>query len=113
MTDMEKRATARLRTAGTWLERGEGLARVVTRVVSAIARARARRHTLRALYALDDRILQDIGLARDQVESTVDAMLSRPPVADEVVAVRDVNAGQAEDIAAPGVSNARHYESAA
>lgn len=113
MTEMEKRAAARLATAGTWLQRGESLAGIVTRVFSAFARARARRQTLRALYALDDRILEDIGLSRDQVESTVDAMLSRPPVAEEVVAVRDVNAGQAADTPVVGVSNDRHYESAA
>jgi len=113
MTEMETRAAAHLPTAGTWTRRGESLAKAVKRVFSAFARARARRQTLSALYALDDRILQDIGLARDGVESAVDAMLSRPRPAEEVVTVRDLKAGQAADIAAPGVSNEGRFESAA
>ena len=113
MTEMEKRAAARLPMAGTWMRRGESLAKVAKRVLSAFARMRARRQTLSVLYALDDRILQDIGLSRDGVESAVDAMLSRPPRAEEVVTVRDLNAGKAADIAAPGVSNEGHFESAA
>lgn len=85
MSNMENRASAHLTTNGTWLERGEAVAKAVgraaraadswlNRTFSGLAAAQARREARRELYSLDDRMLADIGLRRDQVAECVDAM---------------------------------------
>lgn len=124
MFGMETSAAARLPAAGVWLRRGAGLARAVTTLVqdmnhwlrrasSAIARVQARRDAMRTLYALDDRMLRDIGLRREQVESTVDAMFRRDPDAEATQPSREVDAAETTDTGAIDASNDRHYESAA
>lgn len=124
MTTLEKSASARLPVARFWVERGEGLAstaiglgsvliRWLPRRLSALARVQARRVALRQLHALDDRLLQDIGLRRDQVGITVDAMFRGDPVAETKQPSREVDAGAAGDTPAVDASNNRHYQSAA
>jgi uncharacterized protein YjiS (DUF1127 family) len=124
MIDLEKSASARLPAADVWLERGEGLARVAAGVaggirrwlgrgISSLARAAARRAALRELYQLDDRLLKDIGLRRDQVGELVDAMFRAQHV--EVVARptgRVVAVGSA-DISGANAGNDGEYRSAA
>ena len=100
MTDMEKSATARLPAAGNWLQR----------IFSALGRAQARRMALRELYALDNRLLRDIGLRRDEVGATVSAMFRADPVAEVARSSREVPSG---NFAAAGGDTDRHYQSAA
>ncbi len=68
---------------------------------------------LRGLYALDDRLLQDIGLRREQVGSTVNAMFRRNPVAEVTQRSREVDTGGSGDVTELDASNDRHYQSAA
>lgn len=85
MIDMEKSASARLPMMQVWLARGESLAAALSRTVlnidawlarrlSAFEGAKARRAARRELYALDDRLLNDIGLRREQIAEFVDGM---------------------------------------
>ena len=124
MINVEQSASAHLPAARVWLQRGEGLARAAVGVVRgmnrwlwrgllALDRARARRVALRELYALDDRLLQDIGLHREQLGVTVDALLRGDPVAEATQPSRKVDAGGTGDITEPDASNDRHYRSAA
>ncbi len=124
MTTLEKSASARLPVARFWVERGEGLARAavavvarinvrVGRVFSALGRVYARSVALRELHALDDRMLQDIGLRRDQVGVTVDAMVQRNKVARATQPSRELEAADTSDDPALDVSNDRRYKSAA
>ncbi len=124
MMNVERSASAHLPGAGVWLERGAGLARVVAGVVrgtgrwllrglSVLERAQARHLVLRELCALDDRLLQDIGLRREQVGSTVNAMFRGNPVAEATQPSREVDTGGSRDVTEVGASNDRHYDSAA
>ena len=123
MIDMEKSASARLPATRVWLQVGEGVAKAAAAVargingyfqrgLSALEGAGARRAARRELYALGDRMLQDIGLRRDQVEETVETMFRSRPVAAAAQSRREVSAGS-EDIVAVKASNDRHYQSVA
>ena len=118
MTNLEKRASAQLSTAGTWLERGEAAARAVgravrvvdgwlTRAFAGLAAAQARRQARRELYALDDRILADIGLRREQVADCVDAMFRGNSATSQANASAVLPSEDVTEI------NAEPYESAA
>lgn len=78
MHNVDGGAVARLPVTGVWIRRGEDLGRVVSdfvgRRLSAFGRAQARRAARRELFRLDNRMLQDIGLRRDQVDEFVDGM---------------------------------------
>lgn len=85
MIGMERSATAHLPATNVWLERGEGAAKAAASAarglfvwlrpaLAAFERAQARSAARSALYRLDDRLLKDIGLRRDQVAGTVDEM---------------------------------------
>ena len=100
MTDTEKSAAARLPAAGNWLQR----------IFSALGRAQARRVALRELYSLDNRLLRDIGLRRDEVGPVVSAMFRADSVAEAAPSSREVPSGH---FAAAGGHNDRHYQSAA
>ncbi len=125
MINLERSASAHVAGAGVWLERGAGLARGVAGVargtgrwllrgLSALERAQTRRLALRELYALDDRMLQDIGLRREQVGSTVNAMFrGNAVVAEATQPSRQVDASGSGDVTELGASNDRHYDSAA
>jgi len=124
MTSTEKSASAHLPAARVWLQRGEGLASALIsatrglsswfrRAFSALERAQARRMALRELYALDNRLLQDIGLSRDEIRPTVSAMFRKDPVAEATHAAREVNAVGGTQAAAVKASNDGHYQSAA
>ena len=124
MISVERSASAHLPAARVWLKRGEGLARAAVGVVrgmnrwlgrglSALGRAQARRVAVRQLYALDDRLLRDIGIPREQVGVVVDAMFRGGPVAEATQPSREVDAGGTGDTAALDASNDRHYQSAA
>jgi len=123
MISMEKRASAHLPATGVWLQRGEGLARVLRgaarglnswlqRRASAFGRAQARRTAMRELYALDDRLLQDIGLSRDLVAPTVNAMFRGNTTGDTARVSREVDAGGAQ-VASVNASNDGQFKSAA
>lgn len=106
MFSQEKSASAQLpaaRGVRHWLRRG----------FTALARAQARRTALRELYALDNRMLQDIGLSREQVEATVSAMFRRDPIAEATQKSREVTAGGAAQVPALDASNDGRYKSAA
>lgn len=124
MIDMEKSASAHLAVADVWLRRGErlaamfrGLARVSGRalggVLAYLQGIAARRAALRELYRLDDRLLKDIGLRRDQVAGAVDAMFrdGHSQSATTRISTRAV-AGR-EDITEVNVGNDAQYRSAA
>jgi len=100
MSSVEKSASAHLPAARNWLQR----------IFSAFGRAHARRAALRELYTLDNRLLQDIGLRRDQVGETVNAMFRANPVAEAVQSSREV---EVRASAAVDVGNDRQYQSAA
>lgn len=53
---------------------------LVARVWEKFNESRLRRRAIQELANLDDRLLQDIGLERDRIPATVDAMLRREPV---------------------------------
>jgi uncharacterized protein YjiS (DUF1127 family) len=78
MHNVDGGAIARLPVTGIWVRRGEDLGRTVRgifgRSLSALGRAQARRAARRELFRLDNRLLNDIGLRRDQVDEFVDAM---------------------------------------
>jgi uncharacterized protein YjiS (DUF1127 family) len=124
MIDVEKSAAAHLPAAEVWLRRGERLAGALWGGTQASARAlggllaylqdaRARRAALRELYRLDDRLLKDIGLRRDQIAEFVDSMFrgGRTESATARILTRVV-AGP-EDITEVNVGNDGHYRSAA
>jgi len=124
MIKVERSAAAHLAGAGVWLGRGASLAKVVADVVrgagrwllrgvSVLERVQARRLALRELYSLDDRLLQDIGLRREQVGITVDAMFRGNPVAAAPRPSREVSTGGTGDVTELDTSNDRHYDSAA
>ena len=124
MIKMEQSAAARLPVDGVWLQRGEGLARVavvatrkiiawVRRGFSALGRVYARSVALRELHALDDRLLRDIGLRRDQVGVTVDAMFRNNGVTETAQPVRQVDTGGDAVTPVVDASNDRHLQSAA
>ena len=124
MINMERSAAARVPADGVWLQRGEGLARAAVVVVrsitgwvgrgfSALGGVYARSVALRELHALDDRLLQDIGLRRDQVGTTVDAMFRGDAVAETAQPSRQVDADGNGDIPVVDASNDRDYRSAA
>ena len=124
MINVEKSAGLRLPADGVWLQRGEGPAKAAVAVVrsindwvrrgfSALGRVYARSVALRELHALDDRMLQDIGLRRDQVGVTVDAMFRGNAVTETPQPVRQVDAGGNGDIPVVDASNDRDYRSAA
>ena len=120
MNNVEKSASARLPAAGIWLQRGEGFARAAAAVVqgmrrgfAALGHVHTRRVALRELHALDDRLLQDIGLRRDQVGITVDTMFRGGAVAATTPPPREVDTGGNGDIPAVDASNDRHFQSAA
>lgn len=85
MTVMETSASAHLPATRVWLARGESVAKAAASAAqglfgwlrpafAAFERAQARSAARRSLYLLDDRLLKDIGLRRDQVAGTVDQM---------------------------------------
>ena len=124
MNDMEKSASAHLPATRFWLELGEGVAKAAAGVAQGFNRTfqgsvailegvTARRAARRELYALGDRLLQDIGLRRDQVGETVDGMFRRGPAEAAAQLSREVAAAGSEDIAAVKASNDRHYQSVA
>lgn len=124
MIKMEQSAGLRLPVDGVWVQRGEGLARVavvatrkitgwVRRGFSALGRGYARSVALRELHALDDRLLRDIGLRRDQVGITVDAMFRNNEVTETAQPVRQVDTGGEVVTSAVDVSDDRHFQSAA
>ena len=100
MIDMEKSASAHLPAAGSWLRR----------IFSALGRAQARRTALRELYALDNRLLRDIGLRRDEVGATVSAMFRVDREAEVALSLEEV---RPRNIAAADGHNDRHYQTAA
>jgi uncharacterized protein YjiS (DUF1127 family) len=53
-----------------------GLGRAGRGIVSGVVTARRRSVAIRELYALDDRMLKDIGLSRGDIQYVVDQMLS-------------------------------------
>ena len=124
MIKMEQSAGLRLPVDGVWLQRGEGLARVavvatgkiiawVRRGFSALGRVYARSVALRELHALDDRLLRDIGLRRDQVGVTVDAMFRNNGLSETAQPVRQVDTGGDAVTPVADASNDRHFQSAA
>ena len=56
------------------------IVRRLRRTFASFARARARRSALRALYRMDDRLLADIGLGREQLPEFVDGLSGRGSV---------------------------------
>ena len=128
MFGLQKSAAVRLPAVGLWIRRGENLARAAAtaaRVVfgwlrrarAAMAYAKARRDAKRALYALDDRMLQDIGLRRDEVAGTVDAMFRRAEDRGGLAPVGNVNTSETPKVAevaeVADASNDRRFDSAA
>jgi hypothetical protein len=73
----------------------------------------ARSVALRELHALDDRLLRDIGLRRDQVGITVDAMFRNNEVTETAQPVRQVDTGGDAVTPVVDASNDRHFQSAA
>jgi uncharacterized protein YjiS (DUF1127 family) len=117
MIDLENGASARLPAAHVWLERGESLARTAAGVVGGmlrwLERARARRAALRELYRLDDRLLQDIGLRRDQVGELVDGMFRRSEPRAAARPVDNVVVAGGEDVDGVRAGNDGEYRAAA
>ena len=124
MINVEQSAGLRLPADGVWMQRGKGLARAAVVVVrringwvgrgfSALGRVYARSVALRELHSLDDRMLQDIGLRRDQVGTTVDAMFRGNGAAETAQPFRQVEADGNGDIPVVDAGNDRHYRSAA
>ena len=124
MIDMEKSASAHLPAANVWLRRGErlagalgGLTRASTRVLDGLLAylksAGARRAALRELYRLDDRLLRDIGLRRDQIPEFVDSMFRGERTRSATALVTPRMVAGPEDITEVNVGNDCHYRSAA
>ena len=88
MHNVDGGAVARISVGGVRLSRGEGLGgklrEALRRFEHRLGRAHARRTARRDLYRLDDRLLQDIGLRRDQVDEFVDSMFRK----EKIVAVK-------------------------
>ena len=89
-----------------------GLLRAVVRPVKELAAAggRARRQiaAIRQLGALDDHLLQDVGIRRENIPEVVAGLVSRPPATDAAAApVALPTAGQ------PPACNDGHAKSAA
>ena len=85
----------------------------VRRAFSGLGRVHARSVALRELHSLDDRLLRDIGLRRDQVGMTVDAMFRDDAVAETAQPVRQVDTGKNGDVPVVGISNDGQFQSAA
>ena len=85
----------------------------VRRAFSGLGRVHARRVAMRELHSLDDRLLRDIGLRRDQVGMTVDAMFRGDAVAETAQPVRQVDTGKKGDVPVVGISNDGRFQSAA
>jgi hypothetical protein len=68
---------------------------------------------LRELHTLDDRLLQDIGLRRDQVGTTVDAMFRGDTVAETTQPSLELDTADSGNVPAVAASNDRHFQSAA
>ena len=100
MTSTENSASAHLPRKGNWLQR----------IFTAFGRAHARRIAMRELYALDNRLLQDIGLRRDEVGTTVSAMFRTLPVVAPAKPSREV---PASGPSAVGARNDSQLQSAA
>lgn len=117
MHNVDGGAIARMPVTGVWVRRGEDLGRVVrgafSRALSVLGRAQARRAARRELFRLDDRMLKDIGLRRDQVDEFVDTMFRQ----EQTVAVaRPTDEAIAEvigDITDVRTGSNRHLRSAA
>lgn len=121
MIDTEKSASAHLPVTRVWLERGEALATAaagvargidawLARRLSAFEGARARRAARRELYRLDDRLLNDIGLRREQVSEFVDGMFRGNSEAARRPAVAMM---KADAVAEHGARNDGHFKTAA
>ena len=81
----------------------------LVRMFGKLTRARVRRQTINGLARLDDRLLRDIGLERDAIPDTVDAMLRREPAPRPSAAVHSLVAdGPDVDarVPAPGLATA-------
>ncbi len=95
MRNVDGGAVARLGVGEVGFARGESSLGWWGRLLSALERNRARGAARRELHRLDDRLLADIGLRRDQVNEFVDGMFrSEQPVAakrpvDEVPVAAD------------------------
>jgi uncharacterized protein YjiS (DUF1127 family) len=124
MIDTEKSASARLPAANVWLGWGESLARTAAGVVwgilrwlqrrlSSLERSNARRASLRELYRMDDRLLKDIGLRRDQVAEFVDGMLHRTDFEAVTGSTRKAVTVGLEDTTEVTTDNEGQYRSAA
>ena len=85
----------------------------VRRAFSALGRVHARRVAMRELHSLDDRLLRDIGLRREQVGITVNAMFRGDAVAETAQPVRQVDTGGDAVTPVVDASNDRHFQSAA
>ena len=85
----------------------------VRRAFSVLGRVHARSVAMRELHSLDDRLLRDIGLRRDQVGITVDAMFRGDGVAETAQPVRQVDTGKNGDVPVDGISNDGQFQSAA
>lgn len=95
MHNVDGGAIARSPVADVWQHRGEGLGKAFGEFFRRLGRARARRAARRDLHRLDDRLLKDIGLRRDQVDEFVDTMFRR---GDNVAATRPTDTAIAEAI---------------
>ena len=117
MHNVDGGAIARLPVTGVWVRRGEDLGRVVrgvfSRSFSALGRAQARRAARRELFRLDNRLLKDIGLRRDQVDEFVDAMFRREHTVAAARPTDAVVAGGSEVATEGNVGNDGHFRSAA
>lgn len=117
MHNVDGGAIARLPVTGVWVRRGEDLGRVVWgvfgRALSVLGRAQARRAARRELFRLDDRLLTDIGLRRDQVDEFVDTMFRREHTVAAARPTDAVVAGGSEVTTEVNVGSDRHFRSAA
>ena len=78
MHNVDGGTVARMPVGSVWLRRGEELGRAFGEAFEGLGRwlgrGSARRAARRDLHRLDDRLLADIGLRRDQIDEFVDAM---------------------------------------
>jgi uncharacterized protein YjiS (DUF1127 family) len=58
------------------LHRGQAAPSLWQRFTGLFQRSNERLHTIRELHALSDEMLRDIGVERDDIERSVDAMLA-------------------------------------